>query len=435
MKRNVIILFVALLGLSWFTALSEAVNDPKELKAHLDRAAELEEKGIYVDAAAEYESALEYDPDNVDIHIKMAQAYLYSGESREFILICESTAENYQDNTEALDLLMDYYVENHYEDKAVKYLQEFIKTYPDNENASNWFVKLEGSYTELFCRYTQLSGIVNDTMVVCDGELYGIADAEGRELVPAMYKTLQPFSEDGFALAEKTDGTWIYIDKDGQTRKVPDEEYQDFGMLNEDRAPASKGGMFGYLDEEMEPTGEFAWDKLTAVKEGTGAGQTGEKWAIVDENGEAKSEDRYEDVIVDEDGFCSNQKRIFAKEGDAYHLIDEKEKTVGDLSFENARAFTNEGYAAVCNDGKWGFINTDGELVIDYIYDDAKSFKNGFAAVAVEGYWGYIDEEGNLVIEPQFSEATYFSGEGTVAVKVLSQGEEDWQLLQLSLFQ
>ena len=110
MKRNVIVLFVALLGLSWFTALSEAVNDQKELKAHLDRAAELEEKGIYVDAAAEYESALEYDPDNVDIHIKMAQAYLYSGESREFILICESTAENYQDNTEALDLLMDYYV-------------------------------------------------------------------------------------------------------------------------------------------------------------------------------------------------------------------------------------------------------------------------------------------------------------------------------------
>lgn len=430
-----IVLFAALLGLSWFSALSEAASRPVKLREHLERAEELEEKGIYVDAVTEYENALEYDSDNVDIYIKIAQAYLNMDDSRKFVSVCESTAQNYQDRTEAMDLLINYYVENHYEYKAVKYLQNFTKTYPDNENAANWYLKLKGTYTELFCRYTQISEIVNDTMVVWDGELCGLADAKGDEQIPAMYQAIYPYSEDGFALAEKTDGTWIYIDEDGQTRKVPDKEYAELGMLNEDRAPASKEGKFGYLDEEMEPAGEFIWDALTAVKEGTGAAKTGEMWVIVDKKGAAKSEERYEDVIVDGNGVCSNQKRIFVKKGEAYSLIDTKERAVGELSFENARAFTEEGYAAVCNGGKWGFIDSDGKLVIDYTYEDAKSFYNGFAAVFMDGAWGYIDEEGNLVIEPEFQEATQFSDEGTAAVKVLSQGEEVWQLIQLNLFQ
>lgn len=434
MKRNVIVLFIALLGLAWFTALSEVVNNPRELKAHLDRAAELEEKGIYVDAVAEYESALEYDPDNEEIYVKMAQASLNSGDSREFISICEDTAETYQDNTEAMDLLMNYYVENDYEDKAAQYLQEFIQSYPDNENAQKWFLELKGTYTELYCRYEEMEEIVNDTMVVLDGELYGIADAEGDELIPAEYEELYPFSEDGFALAKKTDGTWIYIDEDGQTRKVPDKDYTNLSMLSEERVAAAKAGKFGYLDEEMETTGEFIWEALTAVKEGAGAGKKDGKWAIVDENGKVKNEEWYDDIIIDANGFCSRQKRIFVKKGDAYHIVDTKGESVGELTFENARAFTDEGYAAVCNGGKWGFVDEDGEIVIDYTYENAESFQNGFAPVCVEGKWGYVDEEGNIVIDPEFTEATHFSGEGTAVVKVKEQGEEAWRLIQLNLF-
>ena len=135
MKRIVIILFVALLGLSWFSAFSEAVDNPKKLREHLEKAAELEEKEIYVDAIEEYKSALEYDPDNVEIYIKMARAALNTGDDSEFVSICEETAENYQDNTEALDMLMDYYIENEYEDRAAEYLLSFVEKYPENENA------------------------------------------------------------------------------------------------------------------------------------------------------------------------------------------------------------------------------------------------------------------------------------------------------------
>ena len=42
-------MFVLLLGLSWYTVVSEAVNRPKQAKEHMQRAAKLEEKEIYVD--------------------------------------------------------------------------------------------------------------------------------------------------------------------------------------------------------------------------------------------------------------------------------------------------------------------------------------------------------------------------------------------------
>lgn len=435
MKKYVILLLVILLGLAWLSAGSDMINNPLKAKEHMEKAAELEEKGIYVDAVTEYESALEYEPDNEELYIKMAESYLKSGDSREFISICEDTAEKYQENTQAMDALMNYYVENSYEDKAVKYLKDFIDEYPDNKNAKEWFTKLEGSYTELYCRYDEMSEIINNTMVVSDEGLYGITDALGSEIIPCEYSALYPCSEEGFALARTEDGRWVYIDEDDQIRKAPDEEYTNLGMYTEDGTVAQKGGKYGYLDEDMEPSGEFQWENLTGIKNGTGAGLSDGEWVLVDEKGEEKNEDRYDAVVTDAFGFCSSQKRIFVKNGDAVRMVNTKGKQVGELTFDDARAFTNEGYAAVCKDGKWGFVDSDGELVIDYTYEEAESFQNGFAPVAQNGRWGYINEDGTMVIQPEFLKATHISEEGTAAVVVEQQGETVWKLLQLNLFQ
>ena len=86
----------------------------------------------------------------------------------------------------------------------------------------------------------------------------------------------------------------------------------------------------------------------------------------------------------------------------------------------------------MCHDGKWGFVDAEGELVIDYTYENAESFGNGLAAVYTDGKWGYIDMDGNLIIAPQFLAATRFSKSGTAAVKMEEDGEEEWRLIQLN---
>ena len=73
MKRNIILILVVLLGLSWYTAVSETINNPKKKEAHLEKADKLEKKGIYVDAVMEYEEALKYDETGKCIFAKRRQ--------------------------------------------------------------------------------------------------------------------------------------------------------------------------------------------------------------------------------------------------------------------------------------------------------------------------------------------------------------------------
>ena len=61
-------------------------------------------------------------------------------------------------------------------------------------------------------------------------------------------------------------------------------------------------------------------------------------------------------------------------------------------------------FAKVELDGKWGFINDKGEIVIEPQYDWAYDFKNGTAKVVLNDEEFYIDEQGEIVIEPKFYE-------------------------------
>lgn len=65
---------------------------------------------------------------------------------------------------------------------------------------------------------------------------------------------------------------------------------------------------------------------------------------------------------------------------------------------------------------KWGFIDTDGKIVIEAVFDDVRDFKNGLAAVNFEGKWGFIDHFGNKVIDFKYRSVNDFS-EGLAIVQ------------------
>lgn len=58
--------------------------------------------------------------------------------------------------------------------------------------------------------------------------------------------------------------------------------------------------------------------------------------------------------------------------------------------------------------GKWGFIDKVGKVVIKPQFNWAVSFHEGLALVQIGELWGYIDHSGKVVIEPKFEEASSF---------------------------
>lgn len=99
-----------------------------------------------------------------------------------------------------------------------------------------------------------------------------------------------------------------------------------------------------------------------------------------------------------------------------------------------------DGLAAVEKDGEWAFINEAGNMVIDYRNDLVLSsfgddsypvFNSGRCLIVKEekgiSYFGFIDKEGNTVIEPQFLNATNFSNGMAIVLQLHENviGEND----------
>lgn len=98
-------------------------------------------------------------------------------------------------------------------------------------------------------------------------------------------------------------------------------------------------------------------------------------------------------------------------------------------TFDEAEPFS-EGLAAVRIGDKWGFVDASGRMVIDAKFDDTVRsgflgtthtgpgpFSEGLAAARVGDAWGYVDRTGELVIAARFSEAGPFR-DGVALVRV-----------------
>ncbi|MEM7101897.1 MAG: WG repeat-containing protein [Bacteroidota bacterium] len=87
--------------------------------------------------------------------------------------------------------------------------------------------------------------------------------------------------------------------------------------------------------------------------------------------------------------------------------------------YENAR------YIIELN-GKVGFIDYEGQVVIEPQFDDAREFSEGMAAVKMNDRWGYIDLYGKIVVEPSFGMGTGEFKDGLAPARVV-EGLHNWE--------
>lgn len=88
--------------------------------------------------------------------------------------------------------------------------------------------------------------------------------------------------------------------------------------------------------------------------------------------------------------YVNGQKGYITADGTVVNRASERASF-----FEDALPFSN-GLAAVKNNGVWGYINTEGEYVIDPAFEEAGSFVGSLAAVKKGGVWCVIDKSGSV---------------------------------------
>lgn len=429
MKKLMIVAVAALLGLSWWTTFSSAVQKPAEYQSYLAEAQKNEKKGIYYDAILNYQKALEYHPENMDIYLKIAEAYKNLGDENGFIQACTQAMNLEGDGEQAVMILADYYLEKGQKGDAIALLQAQIQQQESNGSLRAKLNSLAGGFDYIGEEYDEISNACGSCMLVKSGEDLGITDLQGNVVIRAQYEQMGMFGENGFAPVQK-DGTWYYIDTNNYKRRQPDEEYEFLGVCNQGAIPAKKDGKWGYLNEDFQPVTKFEYDGATPFLNGLAALKKGEKWAIINTELKAVTDLGFDDIVCDDWGFCSRNGVVFAKIGEKYYLINSEGVQIGD-EYDAVSPFLSSGPAAVMQAGKWGFVSSKGDQVLKCMFENASAFSElGYAPVCSGGKWGFIKENGDFVVEPQFEGAKTFNKEGAAPVK--ENGK--WKLIQLDIY-
>lgn len=430
MKRGMFLAMVGLLVVGWLAAAKNLISVPADFHRLVKEAEKYESEELYIRAIDSYKEALTFNPDSMDVQLRIARDYLAVGDEKAFTSRCEEILSAKEYPVSVASELADFYIERERNESAISLLKKAMKYHKNNEELESRYEKVRYTYKDLYVNAEEIGSLVNDSAYFVTDGRYGIMTNKGGIRIRNMNEWCGPYSSDGTLAPVLKDGEFYFADTNGYRYEVPakEDQMEALGILTDNIAPAKIAGTYGYVNAQFEHLSDFQWDDATQIQDGIGAVKQGEKWALINEKMELKTDYLYTDVKRDENGFFFAHDRAFVKTGDSYQMIDKKGNVIGADSYEDAVPFASDQPAAVKKDGKWGFVDVDGNLVIEAQYEEAGSFSNGLAPVKTATGWGYINQKNELVIADEFMGAKNFY-KGVAPVK---EGNY-WTMIELNV--
>lgn len=100
--------------------------------------------------------------------------------------------------------------------------------------------------------------------------------------------------------------------------------------------------------------------------------------------------------------------------------VKPKEKETSEtkpLKYTYQSIYSENTFQLLKKNNKWGYIDKDNNVIIDFIFDDAFPFSEGLACVLIDGKKGFINRKGEVVINAIYDSASYFkSGKSEVKI-------------------
>lgn len=320
----------------------------------------------------------------------------------------------------------------------------------------------------LKCEYDEiiaLEGIKNAFRVKKDDK-YGVFDSEGKEIVSIGYSQITPIGSDNKAgyIVKSVEGKYgvvgysntlilqsiydnisrihgndtYFVTKDSKKQLIKKDGtlILDTGFDDIKAILKSEDNGFIYIKDNkygvMKLTGEILveniYEDLQEAKGGILIAKKDGKVGIIDLHKEQKVEFKYNTIQYNEkaDIYIAENEQfkndvlnntfevkqtgiltdidtdkgflaIRQNEETKYYNFKFEEKKESDIYTSNTLFLSRK-------DGKYGFVDKQGKVIVDYQYDDAISQNvYGYVAVNKDGKWGSIDSKGNVIIEPTYN--------------------------------
>ena len=418
------IVCLVLLTISWAIAISAKSVSSKQLEL-ITQADALITDGIFIRAVPLLEEAAGYEANHtLTAETMLKNTYLAlrdtSGFRRKYIDLLNKQMSRKDAQPDVFTEMAEYYLSVSKLAEALTVLKAGIEK-TGAEQLTDLYESVRYAYRFNRTLYDYVAAISGTAVQVMRDGLWGIALADGTAMIPCEYNKISTFSNDR-CIAKKDDEVFAIDSNNNRIAKLS-EGADDFGNLAEDRIPLMHDGVWRRASGEF-IVGNTVFDQLGMYSNGGVAAKSNGKWGVIDFSTQWLIAAEYDEIILDELGRCYARNAVFAAIGDDIWLVSVAGRIAG--PFNDARPFSEEGYAAVKMGDKWGFIDVDGVLMIDFVFDDALSFGQHLAAIKTGEYWGYISLNGQPVIKPIFLEAKSFS---CGSAPVLT--ERGWQFITL----
>ena len=430
-----VVLVVSVLG-GWISLARTNIQAEETYTDYITAARANAELGVTNEVLANYRGALSVR-DSHQVALELTDYIRDNSSEDDYLKQLRWMMANYPDGAESYERIVDIYIANEDYSDAFEVLRNGEKNGLESP-------KLAATYDAIAYDYTLAMGGYLDVISFGDSDIATVRLDDGWHFVRSGGRVVPGAFDQAGAFAGKYGSVVLdelpsYVDDRGRTAHVATKvDYRSYGTLANGIIPAETGGgEFVFLSTEFQPLfGGQTYAAVSSFVGGLAAVEVGSGWDVIDLDG-AVVASGYEDVALSDAGAAVGQGRYFAEEDGAFYLFNQEGERVVETAFDDAVPFNVAGPAAVAIDGKWGFVDAEGEFIIEPQFAEARSFANGLAAVRVGDLWGYVEVSGKVVIEPTFVGASDFASNGVVFVASLSKDEEPslvWNLLSLIRF-
>ena len=355
-------------------------------------------------------------------------------------------------------------IPNHDENNNLWYEENVLKVQKDGKWGT---INHEGDIllNAEYDRIEAIQGVENALFIEKDGK-YGVADREGRIILDVNYAEITNLGEsnrDGYIVRddtglygivdasknvilqnqyqeiEKVYGNDLYVVTQDGSQKVVNKNGEDvltqgFEQIAAILKTKDQGviyianGKYGVMTLTGEIKIEAQYDNLAEAKANIFIATKEGKQGIVDIDNHEKVPFMYQSItynetgdiyIAEDESFNSNilnsnfdvqQTGILIEMNtDAGYFELRQEDTYKYYNFrfeerDKTEILTSHTLYLDKKDNQYGYVDKDGNVVVEYIYDDAtEQNAYGYAAVKKDGKWGAINNRGEIVQEPTYN--------------------------------
>lgn len=270
----------------------------------------------------------------------------------------------------------------------------------------------------------------NSLLIIEKSKKYGVSDINGNIIVPVQYSQIDIAGNNLYVT--DTSGNKTVLDNSGNSTEINfnisyiNVENTNYKIVIDDSNDKTLYGVVDNNNNELIKAQysyiEYLFDNYFLISNEQG------KLGVVDDNGQEKIEAIYNSLqqikdmkliqasITGENNIiiysanaeiiCQMQDATVTTNEDYIKVSNATEtKYISNLGTEltNKEIYTNNTLFAQNVDGKWGFVDSNGNVKIQCAYDKVTEFNEyGYAGIKKDGKWGVINEDGTIIAELKY---------------------------------